>query len=526
MIPLVPIIAPAPTLGHYTDNLVKESPTFLAFDLGAESGRAVLGRLSANPDSRTGQVGKLELQEIHRFPNGPVSIGNSLFWDVLRLWNEMKHGLTLAARQAGDSLVSLGVDTWGVDFALLDANDALLGNPHNYRDRRTEGMVEAACLVLSHPEIYQQTGIQIMPINSLYQLLAMAKSGSGQLSAAWTFLNMPDLFNFWFSGVKASEFTIATTTQCYDPLAKDWAWDMLEQLGIHSDIFGEIVLPGTVLGGLHANLAVETGAGDVKVVAVASHDTQSAIMAVPAKTDDYLYLSSGTWSLMGTEVDAPVINRESLNNDLTNEGGYGGKFCLLKNIVGLWILQECRRVWAENGESYSYDDLTKLAVSAPALRAFIDPADPRFLPPGEMVSRIQAFCRSTGQVVPETPAEITRCILESLALEYHRVADQISSLLCRSLPVIHIIGGGSRNALLNQFTANATGRKVIAGPVEATAIGNILVQAIAAGQIGSLAEARAVVRNSFDVSVFDPYSSDEWDQAYQGYLKLKTEVAK
>jgi rhamnulokinase len=496
-------------------SLVKETSAYLAFDLGAESGRAVLGRLRA---------GKLELQEIHRFPNRTVKVGDSLYWDVLHLWDEMQEGLTLAAKET--ALVSLGVDTWGVDFALLDTNDALLGNPHSYRDHRTESMVEVACSILPRYEIYQQTGIQILPINSLYQLLAMAKSGSGQLSAARTFLNMPDLFNFWFSGVKTSEFTIATTTQCYDPQAKSWAWGMLETLGIQSDIFGKIVPPGTLLGGLRANLAEETSSGDVKVIAVASHDTQSAIIAVPATTHDYLYLSSGTWSLMGTEVDEPVINRESLNNDLTNEGGYGGKFCLLKNIVGLWILQECRRIWMKNGQLYSYDELTQLAASAPALRAFIDPNDPRFLPPGEMVDRVQVFCHSTSQSVPETPAEITRCILESLALEYCRTADQISNSLGRPLPVIHTIGGGSRNTLLNQFTANATGRKVIAGPVEATAIGNILVQAIAAGQISSLSEARKVVRNSFDVSVFDPCSSVEWSEAYRHYLNLRTEVAK
>lgn len=505
---------------------MEKTQSFLAIDLGAESGRVVLGRLRGSPGSRMGRAGKLELQEIHRFPNRPVQVGNSLYWDVLRLWDEMKHGLALAAKEAGRTLVSLGVDTWGVDFALLDVNDALLGNPHCYRDRRTEGMVDVAASILPRHEIYQRTGIQIMPINSLYQLLSMAKSNSGQLSAAWTFLNMPDLFNFWFSGVKTSEFTIATTTQCFDPQEKDWARDMLEIFGIHSDIFGDIVPPGTELGSLRADLAAETGAGDVKVIAVASHDTQSAILAVPAITDDYLYLSSGTWSLMGAEVNEPLIGKESLNNDLTNEGGYGGKFCLLKNIVGLWILQECRRIWTENGQPYSYDELIRLAASAPALHCFIDPADPRFLLPGEMVSRIQAFCRSTGQLAPETPDEITRCILESLALEYRSVADQISRLLGRFSPIIHIIGGGSRNALLNQFTANATGRKVIAGPVEATAIGNILVQALAAGQINSLPEARAVVRNSFDVSIFEPSSFDEWNEAYRRYLNLKTEVAK
>lgn len=491
---------------------LKESPAFLAFDLGAESGRAVLGRLAG---------GRLELKEIHRFPNVPLEAQGSLQWDVQGLWTEMKHGLALAVREAGDTLVSLGVDTWGVDFALLDRAGSLLGNPFHYRDRRTEGMVEAACSILPRSEIFAQTGIQIMPINSLYQLLALINTGSTQLAEAHTFLNMPDLFNYWFSGVKASEFTIATTTQCYDPHTNHWALALLERMGIPTHIFGEIVLPGTLLGNLNADIAKEIGRDNLKVVTVASHDTQSAIAAVPAATEDYLYLSSGTWSVMGTEILQPVINPESLDSNMTNEGGYGGKFCLLKNIIGLWILQECRRLWAENGRQYSYDDLTRLAEFAPSHRSFINPADPRFLSPGDMVARIQAFCRATGQLIPETQPEIVRCILESLALEYHQVADQISNLLGRALPVIHIIGGGSRNALLNQFTANATGRTVIAGPVEATATGNILVQAIAAGEIHSLPEGRLMVSHSFNGSEFEPCSVSLWDEAYQRYIKIK-----
>ncbi len=490
---------------------MKELPAFLAFDLGAESGRVVLGRLRS---------GRLELQEIHRFPNEPLQVNDSFQWDVRRLWAEMKHGLAFAVKEAGDALVSLGVDTWGVDFSLLDATDSLLGNPFHYRDRRTEGMVEAACRILPRSEIYNQTGVQIMPINSLYQLLSMVKSGSTQLAEACTFLNVPDLFNFWFSGVKVSEFTIASTTQCYDPRTNNWTLGMLKKLGIPNTIFREIVPPGTVLGNLRAEVAEEIGVNGIKVVAVASHDTQSAIAAVPATTDDYLYISSGTWSLMGTEVVQPVINHESLNYNLTNEGGYGGKYCLLKNIVGLWILQECRRAWAERGQQYSYDDLTQLAASAPSLSTFIDPTDSRFLPPGDMPGRIQAFCNDTGQPVPETHARIVRCILESLAMEYRRVADQMANLLGRAFPVIHIIGGGSRNSLLNRFTANATGRTVFAGPIEATAIGNILVQAIASGQIGSLSEARTLTRKSFDVKIFEPNSRAGWDQAYQGYLNL------
>lgn len=509
--PPAPIIARAQPLGLCMGNGIA-SPAYLAFDLGAESGRAVLGRLAGD---------RLELQEIHRFPNVPVQLAGSLQWDVQSLWTEMKHALSLAAREAGGALVSLGVDTWGVDFGLLDQTGSLLGNPIHYRDPRTEGMVAAADAILPLSDIYAQTGIQIMPLNSLYQLLALVRSGSSQLAQARTFLNMPDLFNYWFSGVKSSEFTIATTTQCYDPRENHWALGMLEKFAIPTDIFGEILPPGTLLGNLRADLAAETGAGALKVVTVASHDTQSAIAAIPAASDDYLYLSSGTWSLMGTEVVHPVINPDSLQSNLTNEGGCEGKFCLLKNIVGLWILQECRRLWAEHGQQYTYDDLTQLAESAPSLCSFIDPADHRFLPPGDMVARIQSFCRSTGQAVPETPAKIVRCILESLALEYRQVADQISNLLGRSLPVIHIIGGGSRNALLNQATANATGRLVVAGPAEATATGNILVQAIAAGQISSLAEGRHLLRRSFNGSEFEPNSVARWDEAYHRYLKLK-----
>jgi rhamnulokinase len=502
---------------------MNEAPAFLAFDLGAESGRVLLGRLYKNPDSPKDGTSRLELQEIHRFPNGPIQMDGSLHWDVERLWAEMKHGLAMAVREAGDSLISLGVDTWGVDFGLLDESDHLLGNPYHYRDRRTEGMMKAACSILPRSEIYASTGIQFMPLNSLYQLLAMLKSGSPQLMEARTFLNMPDLFNLWFSGVKASEFTIATTTQCYDPNTNQWALGMLKKLGIPTAIFGKIVPPGTVLGGLLPEISNEAGAKALKVVAVASHDTQSAIAAVPATSNDYLYLSSGTWSLMGTEVVQAVINRASLDCDLTNEGGYGGKFCLLKNIVGLWILQECRRIWVEQGHNYSYEELTALASSAPSLQTFIDPADVRFLPPGDMPARIRAFCLETGQPVPDTDAEIVRCILESLAMEYCRVASQISDLLKRSLPVIHIIGGGSRNTLLNQFTANATGRTVIAGPVEATAIGNILVQAISAGQVSSLAEGRTIVSSSFESLLFEPRSVALWEAAYHRFLNLRTE---
>ncbi len=494
------------------DNSKKTTRAYLAFDLGAESGRAIIGCLRS---------GKLEIREIYRFPNRAVRVGDSLFWDVLSLWEEMKHGLSLAVKEHDVELYSLGVDTWGVDFALLDENDMLLGNPHCYRDPRTRGMVDAISALIDPYDVFQQTGNQIMEINSLYQLFAMKQAGSCQLAQAKTFLTMPDLFNFWFSGRKASEFTIASTTQCFNLSGRDWARELLEKVGISSGIFPGTIHPGTILGELSDGLSDEFHVRNLKIVAVASHDTQSAILAVPSIDRDHLYLSSGTWSLMGIENDRPLLYREVFDNGITNEGGYAGTYCLLKNITGLWLLQECRRNWMAEGRTYTYEELTDLASRSDPFKSFIDPTDPVFLHPGDMITRIKAYCEHGNQPVPETPGAITRCILESLAMEYRRVAEKITVISGRSFPVVHIIGGGSRNTTLNQFTANSTGKKVIAGPVEATAIGNILVQAMAAGQIANISEARDIVRASFDVMEFFPTATDAWDSAYQRYLRLK-----
>jgi len=495
---------------------------YLAIDLGAESGRAVVGHLDG---------ARLRLEEIHRFANGPVRVLDSLHWDVLRLWGEIKHGLALAAAAHGDGLIGAGLDAWGVDFGLLAADDTLLGNPTHYRDRRTDGMLDAAFHIVPRTEIYERTGIQFMQINSLYQLLAMARAGSPALAAARTFLNIPDLFHFWLTGRKASEFTIATTSQCYDPRAGDWARDMVERLGIPSRLFGEIVPPGTVLGRLRPSVAEELGCRPIPIVAAAAHDTASAVAAVPVLPvmsegegsegerpctyADSIYLSSGTWSLMGVEVGQPIINSRSLAYNFTNEGGVNHTFRFLKNIMGLWLVQECRREWERLGERYSYDDLTQMAAKAPALGPLVLPADSRFLPPGDMPARIQGFCRDTGQPVPESKGEIVRCALESLALEYRWVAERLDEMVGRRLGTIHIFGGGSQNKLLNQFAADATGRTVVAGPVEATAIGNVLVQALALGEIGSLAEGRALVRSSFDVTTFEPGDTAAWDEAHR-----------
>jgi rhamnulokinase len=494
-----------------------QSPKFLAFDLGAESGRAVVGHLDD----------QLHLEEIHRFPNGPVQVHDSLHWDVLRLWSEIKHGLGLAAKAHGDHLVSIGLDTWGVDFGLLADDDTLLGNPYHYRDSRTDGMMEEAFRTVPRTEIYECTGIQFMQLNSLYQLVAMVKADSPVLTAAHTFLNMPDLFSFWLSGCKANEFTIATTSQCYDPRAGTWAYGMLEKLSIPTHIFGEIVPPGTVLGPLRASVAEEISSNRIPVVASAAHDTASAVAAVPTTNDDYIYLSSGTWSLMGVEIKEPIISEKSLLYNYTNEGGVDSTFRFLKNIMGLWLVQECRREWAREDKTYSYDDLTKMAAEAlvfgpqqPGAVGLVSLSDSRFLPPGDMPGRIQAFCRETGQTVPETKGEIVRCALESLALEYRWVADRLDEIVGHRPPTIHIFGGGSQNRLLNQFAADATGRTIVTGPAEATAIGNLLVQALALGHITTLTEGRALVRRSFQVETYEPRATVAWDGAYERYLEL------
>ena len=487
---------------------------FLAVDLGAESGRIVAGHLDE---------GRISLEEVHRFPNGPVTVRGSLFWDILGLWRNIKVGLAKAAVQFGDRISGIGLDTWGVDFGLLARDGSLLGNPYHYRDSRTNGMMEAAFAKVPREEIFARTGIQFMQLNSLYQLVAMVEADSPILGIADRFLNIPDLLNYWLSGRMVSEFSIATTTQCYDPRAGDWAWEMLEKLGIPTGIFGEVVPPGTVLGPLSDDVAEETGLAGVPVVAPATHDTGSAVAAVPMDPENAIYLSSGTWSLMGIEVKEPVINERMLAYNLTNEGGVEGTFRLLKNIMGLWLVQECRRQWQHEGEEYSYSEMVDMAAAAPPFGPLVYTGDVRFLPPGDMPGRIRDFCRETGQRVPETKGEILRTALESLALEYRWVAERLDEVAGRHLETIHIIGGGSKNVLLDQLAADATGRVVITGPVEATALGNVLVQAIALGFLSSVAEGREVIRRSFDLRVFEPRDTGAWDAAYARYLELRQE---
>jgi rhamnulokinase len=502
----------------------KDKLNFLALDLGAESGRAMLGQFDGQ---------RLQLAEAHRFANGPVCLpsdgtGYRLHWDVLRLWSEIKCGIALAAQQREGELASVGLDTWGVDFGLLDRSGALLGNPYHYRDSRTDGMVEEAFRRAGREEIFQRTGIQFMQLNSLYQLLSMVVGESPLLEIAEMFLTMPDLFNYWLTGRKVCEFSIATTTQCYDPrlsppsgggVRGGWAKSMLESLSIPTHIFPEIVPPGTILSDLLPQVAEEVGTR-VPVIAPACHDTGSAVATVPAEGADFAYISSGTWSLMGAELAEPVINADSLAYNFTNEGGVGGTFRFLKNIMGLWLVQESRRTWAGQGKSLSYDELTQMAAEAEPLRAIVDPDDGDFLKPGDMPARIRAFCKRTGQPVPESKGAIVRCALESLALKYRWTLERLEEMLERRLEPIHIIGGGTQNRLLNQLAADATGRHVMTGPIEATAIGNVLVQMMALGHIGSLAEGRQIVCASFDVETYEPQGGEEWEEAYGRFVEL------
>ncbi len=480
--------------------------TFLAVDLGAESGRAVLGRFDGE---------QITLEEVHRFPNVPVRLPDGLHWDVLRIAREVKDGIAKATRNGG-RIESVGVDAWGVDFALLDRDGSLISNPYHYRDPRTEGMDERAFDRMPKEEIYETTGIQFMQINTLYQLLAM--EGSPLLQAAQTLLLIPDLISYWLTGEKACELTIASTTQLCDARSGGWSWDLLEKMGFPGHIFGEIIPPGTQLGPLLPEVAEETGVkGGFPVTAVASHDTASAVVAVPAKSENFAYISSGTWSLVGVELPEPVMAPEGMHANFTNEGGFGGTTRFLKNVMGLWILQECRRTWAREGREYSYEELARLAEAAPAGGSLLDPDHPIFLPPGDMPARIRRFCSETGQSPPEEPGLVVRCVLESLALKYRWVLERAEEITGRRAEVIHVVGGGVRNALLCQLTADATRRPVRAGPVEATALGNLMVQAYSRGYLGSLQEIRAAVRGSpVEVRGYEPKASwDEWEDAYK-----------
>ncbi len=487
---------------------------YLAFDIGAENGRAVIGSLDGK---------RLKLTETYRFVNEPVQLPDGLHWDVMRLWNEIKSGISASALESDKRLDGIGLDTWGVDFALLDRNNDMLSNPFHYRDSRTDHVPAEAFRHVSREEIFEQTGIQFMQINSLYQLLSLVMQKSPLLEVAERFVTIPDLLNFWLSGQVTCEFTNATTTQCYDPRKRDWAIPMLEALKIPTHIFGPVTQPGTVLGTLPRGLVKETAALHIPIIAPACHDTGSAVVAIPAEHKDFAWISSGTWSIVGVEVGEPNLSAGALSYNFTNEGGVFGTWRLSKNLMGLWLVQECRRDWQHYGETLAYDELTRLAAEARPFLAVIDPDDAVFLHPGNMPERIREYCKSTNQIVPESRGEILRIILESLALKYRWIISHLETITSKQLKSIHIVGGGSKNRLLNQFTADATGCECITGPIEATAIGNILMQAVALGHIDSLADARAIVRQSFIPEVYRPSASLSrtlWDQSYVHLQKL------
>lgn len=469
------------------------SKVYLAADFGGGSGRVIAGWL---------EDGKLTMEEIHRFGNRQVRLGDHVYWDFPALFEDMKAGLKKAASK-GYEVESIGVDTWGVDFGLIDRDGQLLGNPVCYRDARTAGMTEKLFETLNPTEHYATTGIQVMEINTLAQLLSI--KGTAQLEAAEHLLFMPDLFSYFLTGKATNEYCIASTSELLDAKRREWSWETIEALGLPKRIFGDIVMPGTVRGELRKDIAEETGLKDVKVIAVGSHDTASAVAAVPAIEGDgpVAFLSSGTWSLLGIELPEPILTEEARQAEFTNEGGVGGRIRFLQNITGLWILQRLMAEWKERGEEQTFGELLPAAAQA-SISSIIPVADAAFTNPPSMEKAISDYCRQSNQPVPQTKGEFVRCLFQSLAKKYKDAIEGVNGLLPESLKRLHIIGGGSQNGLLNQFTADALGIPVWAGPVEATAMGNILVQAMAAGEVADLAELREVVRRSVTPKVFKP----------------------
>jgi len=486
----------------------------LAFDLGAESGRGVLGHF----DGRN-----LHLDVVHRFPNDPVRTLDTLHWDVLRLFHEMQVALRRSKAEHG-GIDSLGVDTWGVDFGLFSGK-TLLGNPRHYRDTHTETIMEDAFARVPRWEVFRQTGIQFMRFNTLFQLLALRRDRSPLLESANHLLMIPDLFHFWFTGIRVNELTDVSTTQMYDPRQQGWAYDLLDAYGIPRYLPGTIVPPGSVLGPLRPSLAGEVGLAGVPVVVPATHDTASAVAAVPARGQSWAYISSGTWSLMGAELPEPLVTERALEANFTNEVGVGGRIRFLKNIAGLWLVQECRRAWDRQGRSFTYEELIRLAETSPPFESLVDPDHPPFMRPGDMPGAIAKYCRGRGLPAPVEPGAVIRCALESLALRYRWTLEKLQELLGKRLDVIHIVGGGSQNALLCQFTADACDRPVLAGPVEATALGNVLLQALGLGLIGSVEEVREVVRQSTEMREYHPRGADRWHEPFERFVKMLATVS-
>jgi sugar (pentulose or hexulose) kinase len=491
-----------------------EVKKYIAVDLGAESGRIMLGSISTDKSAGS-MADKLILEEIHRFGNGPIEENRTLRWDFNKLLGEVKVGIKKAVKSAGPAIAGIGVDSWGVDFGLLDADGNLIENPYHYRDSRTNGMMEKAFELAGKREIYQSTGVQFMQLNSIYQLLAMRLANSPALAKTKNLVFMADLFSYYLCGKIFGEYSLASTSQLMDMRTGKWAKKLFDKLSLPVDIMPKVVAPGTIVGQLSDKVRAELGCGEIPVIATGSHDTACAVAAVPAKEGDWAYLSSGTWSLMGVEVPQAIINDKTFGYEFTNEGGVEGTIRLLKNIMGLWLMQECKRQWQREGSDLSYNELTAMAQNAEPFVNYIDPDYRGFLAPGEMPKRINEYLAQNGQKTTSDKGQMIRIILESLALKYRFVMGAIEDIIGKKIEVLHIVGGGIQNELLCQFTANALNKKIITGPIEATAIGNILMQARATGQIKTLAKAREIVRNSFELKEYQPQQASLWEKQYQ-----------
>ena len=484
----------------------------LAIDLGASSGRGIVGTFDGE---------KIALAENHRFTNDPTMAAGQFTWDILRIFHEIKQSIRNCSLSEDKDIASIGIDTWGVDFGLLGKDGKLLANPVHYRDTRTVGVPEEAFKTFPREKLYDLTGIQVMDFNSLYQLLALQRDNPELLGIAKDMLFVPDLLNYFLTGKKQTEYTIASTSQLLDARSRNWSSEIIEKFGLPKHIFSDIVEPGTVCGKLRDDVKEECGGIDPTVISVGAHDTASAVVAVPAKSDKFIWISSGTWSIMGTETKAPQISEKSSAYNFTNEGGYEGTFRFSKNITGLWVLQESRRQWMREGTKYGFGELVEMGKAAKPLQSFINPDDPRFGVPGNIPKKIREYCAETNQPIPETVGEIVRCISQSLAMRYRWTVEKIDEMVGERMPAINIVGGGTQDKLLSQLSANACGRPVFTGPVEATALGNIAAQAIANGEIKDLCEAREVIANSFEIEEFYPENNAaEWDEAYETFKKL------
>jgi rhamnulokinase len=485
---------------------------YLAFDLGAESCRAVLGNLDDG--------NKLQIKLLHRSPNGMINVRGNLHWDILSIYREMLTGIRTCVAQCGGNTESIGIDTWGVDFGLFDEKGMLIGNPIAYRDRKRMLVMDELLAKIPARKLYELTGIQIGYVNSIFQLYAFARENNPQLKIAKDLLFIPDIFNYFLTGNKATEFSFATTSQLYNTRTNFWEKEIFAKLGVSNGIMQKVVPHGTVIGKVNAEIISETGLGEIPVIAVGSHDTASAVAACPLPGDNAAYISSGTWSLMGIESKKPIINDNTFKYNITNEGGICGTFRVLKNLTGLWLLQEYHRQ-EDKAQEYTYAELSNIAINTASIRSVIDPDATQFIKPESMSGAIADYCRSKEQHVPQSIGEFVRIILESLALAYRHTLCQLEEISGRKITQINIVGGGSQNQALCQFTADVTGLPVYAGPVEATAIGNVLVQAMAQGKIKSQKELREIVKNSFPLASYEPHHTPNWDDMYDHLLKIK-----